>query len=151
MTTLQYSIPYILVWTSIAILANIPDITGDKATDKITFPIKYGIKLSVALATIFVFFAFYYGMKHQDPVVTHAILLSIPLYVIALFKPELEWVLRTIRYSILFLAIFLAVEYPLFFIVLAINYYFSRFYYLHRFKIDYPSFHVNPEEAEQND
>jgi hypothetical protein len=51
-------------------------------------------------------------------------------------------VLSSIRYPIMFIALTLCVEFPLFFIVVLINYYLCRFYYISRFNLNYPTFQV---------
>jgi len=142
--------PYLCAWGAVSILTTIPDIDGDKKQTKQTIAIWLGRKATVWITLIAVLVGFLLGMKENDPVITHAILLSFPLYVITAFRPTQAWVLRTIRYSILFLAIFLSIEYPYFFIALGLNFYISRFYYKSRFNLEYPSFNVN-EVEDDND
>lgn len=138
--------PYLLAWGAVSILTTIPDMSGDEKSDKKTISLWLGRQISVWITTIMVIGGFVLGMKQQDPVITHAIMLSFPLYVIAAFKPTQAWVLRTIRFSILFLALFQMMEYPFFIIALAINYYLSRFYYRSRFGLEYPTFSVDEVE-----
>jgi len=86
------------------------------------------------------------SLRH-DPIITHPVLLSLPLYVIMLFKPNNVWVLRTIRYPLLFIGLMLCVQFPYFFIVLFLNFYISKFYYINRFNLDYPTFKVEEDKA----
>jgi len=146
----QKFLPYLLAWGAVSILTTIPDEKGDEKQNKKTISLLLGKNVIVWIALIAVVTGFIFGMKQNDPVITHAIMLSFPLYVITAFKPTQVWVLRSIRYSILFLAIFLSVEYPFFFLALALNYYISRFYYDNRFGVDYPTFHVNEEDDDSD-
>ncbi|MBN2282136.1 MAG: UbiA family prenyltransferase [Candidatus Marinimicrobia bacterium] len=146
----QKFLPYLCAWGAVSMLTTIPDAKGDVKQDKKTIALLVGPKIIVWSSLVLVIFGFVLGMKENDPVITHGILLSFPLYVIASFRPSQIWVLRTIRYSILFLAIFLSVEYPFFFLALGLNYYISRFYYDQRFGLDYPTFHVLEEENDSH-
>jgi len=140
--TLRLMIPYVLAWGSVALLTTIPDRTGDQKHAKKTFAVAYGDQLTIWMAFAWVAIGFLVGMKFGDPVITHSILLSSPLYIIMLFRPNPVWVLRTIRYGLLFIALFLCAEFPLFFIAILLNFYLARVYYINRFGLDYPTFRV---------
>ncbi|HQE94351.1 MAG TPA: hypothetical protein PK885_00530, partial [Candidatus Marinimicrobia bacterium] len=108
--------------------------------------VHYENRVTIWLAFICLALSFALGMYFKDPVISLSCLISSPLFIILLFKPTEAWVLRSIRYPILFLALTLCVEFPLFFIVLLINYYLCRFYYLSRFNLNYPTFQVEESE-----
>lgn len=143
---LLHSIPYVMAWGSVALLTTIPDMKGDAAHNKLTFAVKYGIKASIWTAFIMVVIGFVLGVVLNDPIISHPILISLPLYIITVFKPNETWTLRTIRYSILFIALFLCCEFPYFFVVILINFYLARIYYISRFNLDYPTFRVEEKE-----
>jgi len=138
-------IPYLFAWGSIALLTTVPDMKGDAVHSKETFSVKYGIRTSVWVSTIWAITAFAVGMILDDPIITHAILISLPLYAILVFKMNVVWVLRTIRYSMFFLAMFICFEFPVFFVVILINFYLAKIYYISRFDLDYPTFRVEEE------
>jgi len=148
--TIGYAVPYILAIGSIAILTTIPDMEGDRNTGKVTFAVRYGEKISIWVSFIMIALAFVIGLLNDDPVISHSILISSPLYIILLFKQDLTWVLRTIRYPILFIALFLSVEFPYFFVVILANYYLSKIYYATRFNLDYPSFKIEEETHDKS-
>ena len=143
-------IPYLCAWGAVSILTTIPDMQGDELQTKKTIAIWIGRRSTVWVTLIMVIAGFVTGMRLDDPVITHAILLSFPLYIITAFKPTQAWVLRTIRYSILFLAIFLSIEYPYFLITLGLNYYISKFYYINRFNLNYPTFTILDDEEDDD-
>lgn len=137
-----YAMPYLLAWTAVAILTTIPDKMGDQKTGKNTISVHYENKVTIWLAFICLVLSFALGMYFKDPVISLSCLLASPLFIIMLFKPIEAWVLRSIRYPIMFLALTLCVEFPLFFIVILINFYLCRFYYLSRFNLNYPTFQI---------
>jgi len=138
-------IPYLLAWSAVALLTTIPDQKGDAKHDKNTFAVKYGEKLTIWLAAGWVIIGFIIGMKNGDPIITHPTMLSLPLFIIMAFTLKKEWVLRSIRFPLLFLAIILCAQFPYFFLVILINYYVAKFYYINRFNLDYPTFKVDEE------
>lgn len=137
-----WMIPYTLAWGAVALLTTVPDQEGDAKHDKKTFAVKYGEKLTIWLATGWVFLAFVLGMIINDPIITHPTLLALPLFIITCFNLKKEWVLRTIRFPLLFIGLILCVQFPYFFIVILINYYLAKVYYINRFELDYPTFKV---------
>lgn len=142
LNTILFSLPYMFAFGAVTLLTTIPDYEGDLASGKSTFAVRFGFNVTIYLSAVFVFLALILGMYFNDPVISLPSLISIPLYVILLFKRNIPWVFRCIRYPILFLGLTLCVQFPYFFILLAINYYLSRIYYLSRFGLDYPSFKV---------
>jgi hypothetical protein len=142
-----YSIPYIFIFGSIFLLTTIPGFTESNFHREKAFGVRFGIKPTIWIATILVFLGFGIGMLNYDPLITTPTLLSLPLFIIMLFKPNVNWVIRCIRYPVLFIALTLSVEFPLFFILLLINYYLSKVYHYNRFNLDYPTFSVAEEKV----
>jgi len=140
-------IPYVFAWGSVALLTTLPDEKGDLQHDKKTFAVKYGRYITVWMAFIWILFGFILGLILHDPIITHPILISLPLYIIMVTKPDDVWVLRTIRYPLLFIALILCIQFPLFFFVLLVNFYIARIYYINRFNLDYPTFKVEEDKA----
>jgi 4-hydroxybenzoate polyprenyltransferase len=142
---LKISMPYLFAWTAIAILTTIPDQKGDKNSDKVTISVRLKNRTTTLIAFGFLAVSFGLSLYFQDPIISLPILLTIPLFLITIFKPTVAWVLRTIRYPILFLALMLCCEFPLFFVVILINFYLCKIYYVDRFDLNYPTFHVDGE------
>lgn len=138
-----YVIPYLFAFGSTSLLTTIPDTEGDAIHNKKTFSVRFGRKVTIWTAFIFIVLGFIIGMLTRDPVITIPILLTFPLYIILLFKQTTDsWIFRSIRYPILFIALTLCVEFPLFFLVILVNFYLSKFYYISRFDLDYPTFKI---------
>jgi len=137
-----YVIPYLCAWGTVMLLTTIPDVKGDKLHDKITFAVRFGKNRTIRAATIWVLIGFIVAILNKDFLALYSIILSLPLFVIMLFKPTNVWIFTCIRYPMLFIALLLCIKFPLFFIVLLVNYYFSKVYYISRFGLDYPTFKV---------
>ena len=142
---LKYSISYLLAWTSIAILTTIPDRAGDQNSAKVTISVRLKNRTTTLIAFGFLIISFGLSLYFQDPIISLPILLTIPLFLVTIYKPTVAWILRTIRYPILFLALMLCCEFPLFFIVILINFYLCKIYYVYRFNLNYPTFHIDEE------
>jgi 1,4-dihydroxy-2-naphthoate octaprenyltransferase len=142
-----YVIPYLCAWGAVMFLTTIPDVKRDSLHNKITFAVRFGRNRTIWTATIWVLIGFIVGIINKDYLVTYSIVLSLPLFTIMLFKPTHEWIFASIRYPMLFIALLLCVEFPLFFIVLLVNYFFSKAYYVSRFELNYPTFRVKEKRS----
>ncbi|MBT3251900.1 MAG: UbiA family prenyltransferase [Candidatus Marinimicrobia bacterium] len=140
------SIPYLLCYTAVSLLTTIPDMDGDEPTGAITFPVKFGLRTTIALAGTMVLAAFWLGWSYDDPVSTTSAIMSFPFYVVALIRNQNKDVLRAIRYSIFILAFLLFTVYPLLLPAVLVVFYLSKYYYWHRFNLHYPTFLVDEVE-----
>ena len=134
--------PYILCFTAVSLMTNIPDIKGDASESANTFSVKFGRRTTTIIATLIVIVAFYLSYKNSDPIASTASLSSIPFFVFALFRNLDKDILRAIRYPIFLLNFFVFAVYPWLFVSVFIIYYFSKYYYWHRFDLHYPTFLV---------
>ena len=135
-------VPYILCFTAVSLMTNIPDIKGDVSEGANTFSVKFGRRVTSILATFIVMIAFYLSYQNSDPIASTASLSSIPFFIFALIRDLDKDILRAIRYPIFLLNFFAFVVYPWLFISVLIIYYFSKYYYWHRFNLHYPTFLV---------
>ena len=140
MNAFYLSIPYLLCFAAVSILTAVPDMPGDKEINKNTFPIQFGERKTIFIATIVVVIAFYLGLQNDDPIISTASLVSLPFYIFNFFSLKLNNVLRTIRFSIFNLAFFLMSVFPYLFIAFGINFFLIKYYYWHRYDIHYISF-----------
>ena len=134
--------PYIFCFTAVSLMTNIPDIKGDEFESANTFSVKFGPRITSILATVIVIIAFYLSYQNSDPIASTATLSSIPFFMFALIRNLDKDILRAIRYPIFLLNFFVFAVYPLLFVSVFIIYYFSKYYYWHRFDLHYPTFLV---------
>ncbi len=141
----QYSIPYMFAWLSVIILTQIDLSDEDRKNDKTTIDIRSKKMTRILISFILLVLCFGISLYNQDPIISLPALLSLPLFVVMVLKPTDSWITRSIRYPILFLALMLSCEFPLFFIILFISYYLCKSYYFSRFNLIYPTFQVGDE------
>ena len=135
--------PYILCFTAVSLMTNIPDIKGDESVRALTFSVRFGSRVTCVLATAIVIISFYLSYQNSDPIASTASLSSIPFFIFALIRNLDKDILRAIRYPIFLLNFFVFAVYPWLFVLVFIIYYFSKYYYWHRFDLHYPTFLVD--------
>jgi len=135
-----YAIPYAVGLVAVYLLTTLPDIDGDKATGKITFGVKYGRKASTYLAVGFEFVAVLISYLLKDYMLFLPALVSFPLFLIAAVSQEMDDVFRTIKFTVLFASLAVCLKYPLYFVIILVTFYFSKWYYRKRFDLEYPKF-----------
>jgi len=140
---LIYSIPYLLLFTSVSILANIPDIDGDKECGKNTFVIKFGIDKSVIFCAILVLIALFLSLLNNDPLASTSIVTIFPFFLYALLRGLKKDIMRAIRYPIAILNLFTMCIFPYLFVFVLLVFYLSKYYYWHRFNLHYPTLLVD--------
>ena len=134
--------PYVLCFTAVSLMTNIPDIKGDTSESANTFSAVFGRRTTSIIATLIVILAFYLSYENSDPIASTASLSSIPFFMFALFRNLDKDILRAIRYPIFLLNFFVFAVYPWLFVSVFIIYYISKYYYWHRFDLHYPTFLV---------
>jgi len=107
-------------------------------------------KFLIWLAGLMAVIAFALGLRNNDPLISHSMLLALVLYIILIFKVNHLWIVRTISYSALFFVFFISSQFPWFFLFAVIAYYLAKKYYHDRFDLIFPNF-GNIEELEEND
>jgi len=139
---ITYMIPYVLCFTAVSLMTNIPDINGDLTENARTFSVVFGRRTTTFFATLSVGIAFYLSYNNSDPVASTASISAIPFFFFALFRNLDRDILRAIRYPIFLLNFFVFAIYPWLLVSVFIIYYFSKYYYWHRFDLHYPTFLV---------
>ena len=136
-------LPYILCFSAVSLLTTLPDMKGDMESGDKTFPLAYGNIPAMILSLIFICSSFVFSLYHQDPIASTATLVSIPFFIIMVFRRMDKDVLRAIRYPIFILNFFALSVYPWLFVPLITTYCLSKYYYWHRFELHYPTFLVD--------
>ncbi len=134
-----YCLPFMLAYSSIVLLANVPDENGDKDSSKNTFTVIYGVKTTVSLSTLFCLLSFLLGMYINEPLSSISSLSALPFFLFAFFRGKNKDIIRAIRYPIFLLHFYLFTVYPLLFFPIVAFYYLSKYYYWHRFNLHYPT------------
>ena len=138
-----YTLPFLFAYASVVLLANIPDMEGDKETNKKTFTVVYGVRNTVLLSTSMCVFSLLLGLYLWEPLSSTAALSALPFFLFATFRSQNKDILRSIRYPILLLNFYVLTIYPLLIFPVLISYYLTKYYYWHRFSIHYPTLLVD--------
>ena len=135
-----YAIPYAIGLVAVYLLTTLPDIDGDEATGKITFGVKYGKKATTYLAVGFELVTVVLSYLLKDYMLFLPALVSFPLFLIAAVSQKMDDVFRAIKFTVLFASLAVCLKYPLYFVVIFVTFYFSKWYYRKRFDLEYPKF-----------
>ena len=142
----KQAIPYLFAFTATSLWTAIPDMEGDKAVGKCTFPIRYGLILTLWVGCAGVFAATVLGYLQKDWVIGSASLLSLVFFLWALVKKQLASVMLAIKVSIIILSLLVGWFFPWYLGVIVLYFLIARWYHRQRFKMVYPNLAYNAED-----
>lgn len=117
----------------------LPDMAGDKAAGKITFAVRYGLRLTMIWALVTESVTVILAWIFKEWILFYPALAMLPFFIYALTKKEVSEIVRATKYSVLTMAIAICIVYPWFLIPVFAVFFGSRAYYKARFGMDYPS------------
>lgn len=135
-----YAIPYALGLVAVYLLTTLPDIPGDGESGKITFGVKYGVKISIYWASGFELTAVILSFLFKDYILFVPAVMAFPLFLNAAITQKMNNILSAIKFTVLFSSLAVCFKYPLYFVVILATFYFSKWYYRRRFNLEYPRF-----------
>lgn len=118
----------------------LPDIKGDRETGKMTFAVKYGVRMTVFCALIVEMITVIAAYSFEEWILFFPGLAMMPFFVYALFRKQVSDVIRATKYSVFSMAIAICVVFPWFLIPMFVIFFGSKWYYKKRFGFDYPNF-----------
>jgi 1,4-dihydroxy-2-naphthoate octaprenyltransferase len=134
------SLPYLLFNTALYLFTTLPDINGDKSTEKKTLAVKYGIK-SVILAAFFLFgIGLLIAVILNDYQAMFFYILSIPFFIHTIISFDIIHTIKSTKYGILFFALSICFKMPLYFIIMLLGFFATKVYFRYRFNLNYPNF-----------
>ena len=137
---LLHATPYVLGMLAVYFFTTVPDREGDKQANKVTIAVKYDIRIVLIGGVLLNVLAIVAGLFVKDLVVLVPTILILPFFLYTAFKKSDAEVLRTNKFAALFLSLTICVGFPLYLLVIAFLFFFSRWYYKVRFNMNYPSF-----------
>jgi 4-hydroxybenzoate polyprenyltransferase len=137
---LSYSAPYLFFNTALYLLTTIPDMKGDRTSGKLTFPLKYGIKSTVILSLFFFILTPAAGFWHENEFMFIVFILTAPFMIRLACRQDSTSAIVAVKSGIASFALLICLKFPAFFLLLALIFFFTRFYYKRRFDFDYPNF-----------
>jgi len=137
--SIYYAIPFILAYSSIALMIDISNKNGDESVGRQTFTVSFGVNTASILAFFLCLLSFFMGLYFSEPLSSISSLSALPFFIFQIFRGKEKDILRSIRYPIFLLNFYVLTIYPLLFFPIIISYYLAKYYYWHRFKIHYPT------------
>lgn len=135
-----HALPYALGLVAVYLLTTLPDIDGDRAAGKITFGVRFGYRVTIFWALIFELATVAITLWLKDYLLLVPAALAAPLFIVALIRQNLAAVLRAVKFTVLLASLAVCVQYPIYFLVIVVTFYFSKWYYRQRFNLEYPRF-----------
>jgi len=127
---------------AVFLASTIPDASGDRATGKKTFCVRYGEKATAIVAAVACLLALVFCFK----IAWHWWVMGVPAIVSMFFfalnavRPKKEMAFQSFKWPVFILTAFVSLMVPLYAVLILITYFGSKLYYRKRFGIDYPTF-----------
>lgn len=134
------SIPYLAAFCAVSILTTVPDMAGDRSTNKTTFALQFGTAAASATAFVMCIISALLGWWLNDRLIFWPALISIPIFAHSTYAGGGKSVVLAIKFSIFALSIAVGILFPWYFLLMVMYFIFARWYYRRRFSMEYPSF-----------
>jgi len=131
-----HSLPYIIAFSAVYLLTTIPDIFGDKMSNKNTLAVQLGEKKSKLIAIGLIVVASFLSIFFLEQSIYMSGLFSFPFLILSFKKPD--YLQLAIKVAVFVMAIVTSVFFPLFFFLVVLVIIGSRLYYRKRFGLNYP-------------
>lgn len=135
-----HSLPYFFYNAALCVYTTVPDIEGDRSTGKITVAVKYGLKTSIYSGLALFILAIIFAAINQDAFLLLICLANVPFWIKMFLSKSIASVIVNLKLGIFFLSLGVCVKFPFFLLPICAAYFITRFYYKHRFNVDYPNF-----------
>ena len=133
------SLGILLINTGLFIFTTLPDISGDKASNKKTIGIWLGPKIGTIMGTILIISGFLLLPLNILWVWLLAVF-TLPFLIYALIKPEIKNAVVAMKITIFMLSFLVALYWPWFLILGLLAFWGTKIYFRKRFSLDYPNF-----------
>ncbi len=134
-----------LAGMAVTLNTTLPDVEGDKKTGKITFAVRYGIRVTCYLAFLFELATVILAFVLQEWLLFFSAAAAFPFFLVAVMKQDLKTILKATRISVLGFALAVCVFFPWFLMLALCVFFGTKLYYAKRFQFNYPSFSTKEE------
>ena len=135
----QHALPYMRAVAAVYLYTTLLDLDGDAHARKLTFGVKYGWKATTVTGAVLELMAVGAALAFRDPIIFYPALFSAPFFLLAAIRQQRGDISRAIKLPILFLALAICFHVWQYLILLVAVFYASKWYYYHRFNMNYPS------------
>ncbi len=139
-TAIVMTIPYLFMLIGLAVLLPIEryaNVISEERKHELMHLREFRLKFIVGL--ILFLFAIMTGLKIDDPVSSTCALTILPFFIVLSVRCSRVDLVRTVRYSILILSVFIYSVFPGFIWFSVLIYFLSKYYYWHRFNLHFPT------------
>jgi len=136
--TLLHSTAYLLAGGGVYLLTTVPDREGDRRAGKMTFSVKFGLKITVWTACVMVVSAVGMAWFVSDFILAVPGLLILPFFLYSFLRPDEESVIRSVKASVFGLFAGAAAAFPVYGAAVIMLIVITRWYYRRRFGLTYP-------------
>lgn len=134
------SLPYLFFNTALYFFTTLPDISGDRKSEKHTLAVLYGINVIIIIALVLYGISLLSAFFLNDYVALVFIFCTFPFFVFVYIKKDITATIQTTKYAIFFFAMVICLKIPFYFLVLLVTFIFTRWYFKRRFHYNYPNF-----------
>ncbi len=137
---LMDSIPYVCFNTALYLFTILPDREGDKVSGKKTMAVLFDMKNIIRLAFIIYLAGLSVSIWLFDRQALIFYFLSLPLFIVTLSGLKVEDTIRATKYGILFFALSVCLRWPVYFVLMILGFFGTKWYFKQRFDFNYPNF-----------
>ncbi len=134
------SLPYLTYNTALYFLTTLPDVKGDSAVRKITFPVRYGYGPTIWLSFILFFSTIVISVVQGNGFMCIISTLVMPFIARAVYDQRRSTAVVAVKLGIFFFALGVCLKFPPFLLMMLVAFGITKFYYKKRFNLDYPNF-----------
>ncbi len=134
-----FAIPYLLLNTGLYLFTTLPDVAGDQATQRITFPVRFGVHRTITGGLILIIGSGICAAVLQEEILQLVVLLLVPGIWQLVRQRSVPAAVTLLKQAILIFAVVVSVKIPWMLVVGLLLFGVSRFYYRVRFNLEYPT------------
>ena len=136
-------LPYLFFNTALYLFTTLPDVEGDIQAGKKTLAVLYGRQKIIRAAFILYLAGFIFAVILKDIQSLIFYICSIPFFIRTIMTYQVKDTLRATKYGILFFALTICLQWPVYFLLMVAGFYLTRLYFKYRFDFNYPNFSGN--------
>jgi 4-hydroxybenzoate polyprenyltransferase len=134
------ALPYLLINTALYLFTTLPDVEGDRVSNKNTFAVTAGVGPVITAAFVLFSIGALATIINSDLLAGFIYLASMPFFLAAVTRRAVPEAVRATKFTILFFAVAVCSQMAVYFLLMLGGFFATRFYFRHRFNFDYPNF-----------
>jgi 4-hydroxybenzoate polyprenyltransferase len=134
------SLPYVLFNSALYLFTILPDVDGDKRTNKKTLAVILGTQKVIILAFIIYCLGLIYSLFLFDRQALFFYALSLPFFLKTIITRYVSDTIKATKLGILFFALTICLRWPIYFFLMYVGFFLTKLYFRKRFNLDYPNF-----------